>query len=106
MAKADEVLQAVKMGQEATGKIDSDDGPRREGRRGKAAIALDALRKLLEPAKQSAAKSAEEAASKFTDAEKKSKEVTTTVTKATDELTAAKRTLDTAKRGLERAEKP
>jgi WD domain, G-beta repeat len=103
LVKAGEAIKSVKASQEAAGKIDSDDGRAAKSATDKAAAELESLRKLLEPATQTAAKAAEEAAGKVTEADKKVKELMTSLQKANDELTAAKRTLDTAKRGVERA---
>jgi WD40 repeat protein len=104
LAKADEALKSVKSSSEAAAKIDSDDGRAAKAAADKALAELDSLRKLLDPAKAAAAKTAEEAAAKLAEAEKKVKDQMAGFQKATDELTAAKRTLDTAKRGVERAD--
>src|SRR5262249_43473605 len=100
LVRADEAIKSVKASQEAAGKIDSDDGRAAKSATEKAATELDSLRKLLEPATQTAAKTAEEAAGKVTEADKKVKELMSGLQKANDELTAAKRTLDTAKRAV------
>ncbi len=103
LAKADEALKSAKASQEAAAKIDSDDGRVAKAAAEKTATELEALRKLLDPAKQVAAKTAEESATKFTEVEKKAKELAAAQQKAADEETAAKRNVDTAKRGVERA---
>lgn len=103
LAKADEALKSAKTGQEAAAKIDTDDGRVAKAAAEKAAAEIESLRKLLEPAKQVAVKTAEELAAKFTEAEKKAKDLATAQQKAADEETAAKRNVDTAKRGVERA---
>jgi WD40 repeat protein len=103
LVKADDSIKSVKAGQEAAGKIDSDDGRVAKAAVEKAAEELQSLRKLLEPAIQSAVKVAEEAAGKLAEAEKKAKDQMTALQKANDELTATKRTADTAKRAVERA---
>ncbi len=103
LAKADEALKSAKTGQEAAAKIDTDDGRVAKTAAEKAAAEIESLRKLIEPAKQVAVKTAEESAAKFTEAEKKAKDLATAQQKAADEETAAKRNVDTAKRGVERA---
>jgi WD40 repeat protein len=103
LAKADEALKAIKAGQEATAKIESDDGKAVAAAVAKSAAEVESLRKLLEPNKTSAEKSLEQALAAFSEAEKKLKDLAAAAQKVADEQTAAQRTLDTAKRGVERA---
>src|SRR5262245_16003261 len=103
LAKAEEAVKAIKVSQEAAGKIDSEEGKAAKTAADKSAEEVEALKKLLEPNKAGADKTAEQAIAAAGEADKKVKDQTAAAQKAIDEQTAAQRTLDTAKRGVERA---
>ncbi|HEY2414822.1 MAG TPA: c-type cytochrome domain-containing protein [Pirellulaceae bacterium] len=103
LAKSDEALKAAKVSQEAAAKIETDEGKIAKLATDKVTAEIEALLKLLDSGKQQAAKTAEEAAGKLTEAEKKAKDLAAAHQKSVDEEAVAKRNVDTAKRGVERA---